>query len=279
MRIRCYGSRGSIPVSGRQFSAYGGDTTCLEVRTCNEEVIIVDAGSGIRRLGERLLAEGRFSYHILFTHAHLDHIIGFPFFKPIYLEKAVIQIMGCPTTQGNIKKLLSKNMMPPFFPVPFESLKADIRYTEECSVFFEIDGVKIYPIKLNHPNVGNGYKFVENGKSFVFMTDNELSFDHGNGRGRRDYLEFSKGADILFHDAEYTPEEYRTQKGWGHSTYFDALDLAIDAGVKHLGLFHHNQGRSDAELDEIVRQCRYVGLSRNSRVKCSGVQAGSEWIL
>ena len=124
MIIRCYGARGSIPVSGKEYIKYGGDTTCLEIRTKNDEIIIVDAGSGIRRLGNRLLREGRLNYHVLFTHSHLDHIMGFPFFRPIYNENAAIHLMGCPATQGNIRKLLSKSMSAPLFPIQFDALQA-----------------------------------------------------------------------------------------------------------------------------------------------------------
>ena len=116
MIIRCYGARGSIPVSGREYLKYGGDTTCIEIRSKNDEIIIVDTGSGVRRLGNRLLSEKRFEYNIIFTHSHWDHILGFPFFKPIYDEKTVLNLMGCTTTQGNLKKLLSRTMSQPFFP-------------------------------------------------------------------------------------------------------------------------------------------------------------------
>ena len=206
MIIRCYGARGSIPVSGKQYLKYGGDTTCLEIRSKNDEIIIVDAGSGIRRLGNKLLDEQRYEYNIIFTHSHMDHILGFPFFKPIYNEKAIINLMGCPTTQGDISKLLSRAMSAPFFPVQFDQLKAKINYAADCPISFSIDSIEIFPINLSHPNVGMGYKFIEDEKIFVFLTDNELGYRHRNGMTFEEYADFAKDADLLIHDAEYTSE-------------------------------------------------------------------------
>ncbi len=268
MIIRCYGARGPIPVSGEEYVKYGGDTTCLEIRSKNDEIIIVDAGSGIRRLGNRLLREGRLNYHVLFTHSHLDHILGFPFFKPVYHEKAIIHLMGCPTTQGNIRKLLSKSMSAPLFPIQFDALQAKIDYDVECQLSFHIDSIEIFPINLSHPNGGMGYKFVEDGKTFVFLTDNELAYKHRNGRTFEEYVTFSKEADLLIHDSEYTREEYEETRGWGHSTYLDALRLAREANVKTFGLFHHNQNRSDAEQDAIVQRCRSINEENNIDMEC-----------
>ncbi len=258
MIIRCYGARGSIPVSGREYLKYGGDTTCLEIRTENDEIIIVDAGSGIRRLGNRLLKEKRFEFNLIFTHSHWDHILGFPFFKPIYDERTTINLMGCPNTQGDFKKLLSKTMTGPFFPFPFDKLKARINYSGACPTSFRVDSVEITPINLSHPNMGMGYKFVEHGKIFVFLTDNELGYRHRNGGTFEEYARFAGEADLFIHDAEYTSEQYKLTRAWGHSTYADALNLALEAHVRQLGLFHHNQDRSDADLDVIVKECQEI---------------------
>ena len=268
MIIRCYGARGSIPVSGEEYIKYGGDTTCLEIRSKNNEIIIVDAGTGIRRLGEKLVKEQRFEYSMIFTHSHLDHITGFPFFMPIYNEKTTIDLMGCPSTQGNIKKLLSKAMGPPFFPVPFDRLSAQINYANECSISFQIDSIEVHPTNLSHPNVGMGYKFIEDGKKFVFLTDNELGYRHRDGQDFEAYVDFATDADLLIHDAEYTPEEYKIKKTWGHSTYKEALKLALEARVKSLGLFHHNMGRSDRAVDRIVRRCRKTIESKKNGMDC-----------
>jgi len=279
MIIRCYGARGSIAVSGQEYLKYGGDTTCLEIRSKNDEIIIVDAGSGIRRLGNKLLGENRFAYSVIFTHSHLDHIIGFPFFKPVSHERVTIDLLGCPTTQGNIRKLLSRAMGAPLFPVPFEQLKANINYTGECALSFHVDTVEISPINLSHPNVGMGYRFVEDGKKFVFLTDNELGYRHREGRSFDEYVEFSKGADFLIHDAMYTPAQYETTRTWGHSTYMDALNLALAARVKRLGLFHHDHNRDDDELDAIVQACREFIQRKKSQMECFALNQTTELTL
>ncbi len=279
MIIRCYGARGSIPVSGEKYLKYGGDTTCLEIRSKNDEILIVDAGSGIRRLGNKLLEEKRYEYNIIFTHSHMDHILGFPFFKPIYNEKAIINLMGCPSTQGDISKLLSKAMSAPFFPIHFDQLKAKINYASDCPISFRIDSIEVFPINLSHPNLGTGYKFVEDEKTFVFLTDNELGYRHRNGMTFDEYADFAKDADLLIHDAEYTPEQYKSVKTWGHSNYIDSLNLALTAHVKRFGLFHHNQDRSDADQDLIVKECRDILKSKNSDMECFALTQTTELTL
>lgn len=276
MIIRCWGARGSIPVSGPEYVKYGGDTTCVEIRTHEDEIIIIDAGSGIRKLGNKLLAEGRIQYHMIFTHSHWDHILGFPFFKPIYRRETSIRMFGCPFTQESIKKMISRVMAPPNFPVDFENVQADISYHEACADSFSIKSMKVMPILTSHPNPGMGYKFIEDGKSFVFLTDNELTFQHPGGLSYQDYMRFSSQADLLIHDSEYTEEEYKTKKTWGHSTYKDALKLALDAGVKKFGLFHHNQERTDAGVDEIVQDCRQIIRNHKANLECFAVYEGME---
>lgn len=268
MIIRCYGARGSIPISGKEHLKYGGDTACIEVRTKNGEIIIVDAGSGIRRLGNDLIEEGRSRFTVLFTHSHWDHILGFPFFKPLFNEGTVVELRGCPEAQGNIRKLLSKAMSAPLFPFRLDQMAATIRYDGECPPVFRIDSVEISTIRLSHPNSGIGYRFVEDGKVFVFLTDNELGYRHRGGRPFDEYTAFARHADLLIHDAEYTPEQYKSTIGWGHSTYVDAMTLAMAAGASRLGLFHHNQDRTDAEQDEIVRECHQILEEEKASMEC-----------
>lgn len=279
MIIRCHGARGSIPVSGKEFSIYGGDTTCIEVRSKNDEIIIVDAGSGIRHLGNLLLKEQRFEYTLLFTHSHWDHILGFPFFKPLYDEKTRIELLGCPLAQGDIQKLLTRSMSAPYFPLPFDQLKANIHYTPECALNYSIDTIEVSFIKLSHPNLGAGYKFVENGKTFAFITDNELGYRHRGGRSFQEYADFAAHADLLIHDAEYTPSQYKTTKAWGHSTYTDALKLAMAADVRQFGLFHHNQDRPDADIDAMVEHCKELIEKKKKNIACFAVSQTFEITL
>ncbi len=274
MRIRCWGARGSIPVSGPQYAAYGGDTTCLEIRTGGDDVIIVDAGSGIRALGNSLLAQGRFEYAMLFTHGHWDHIMGFPFFKPLYDRRTRIAAYGCPYARASLKDVLSPSMSPPQFPININEITADVAYHEICDGRITLGGVDVRTIRLSHPNNGTGYRFTEAGRSFVFLTDNELSFRHEGGCGYDEYLSFARGADLLVHDAEYTPDELAKKRTWGHSACTEALRLALDAGVKKLGLFHHNQDRGDGEIDGMVRDCREAASRSGTGLEVFGASQG-----
>ncbi|HAY20982.1 MBL fold metallo-hydrolase [Desulfobacca acetoxidans] len=279
MLIRCYGARGSIPVSGPEYIRYGGDTTCLEIRSQDGDIIIVDAGSGIRRLGKNLMAAERFDYTLFMTHSHWDHILGFPFFKPIYDPRTRITILGCNRTQGDIKNLLAAAMRTPFFPVPFSALEAEINYNDECVWSHHIGPLEVFPISLSHPNGGLGYKFVEAGKTFVFLTDNELGYQHRGGLHPREYTEFAFNADLLIHDAEYTPEEYQQTRRWGHSTYLEALDLAMQARVKRFGLFHHNQDRTDSGIDNLLEHCREIIAAQKSSLEVFALAQTSEILL
>jgi phosphoribosyl 1,2-cyclic phosphodiesterase len=279
MLIKCWGSRGSIPVSGSDYLKYGGDTTCLEIRTKSDDIIIIDSGTGIRRLGNQLLNEGHFRYHFLFTHAHWDHVMGFPFFKPIFYKRAEFLMHRCPFGNKFVETVLGKVMKPPYFPVRYEELQANMTYQEACPSQFEIGSVSITPIPLSHPNQGSGYKFVEDGKTFVFLTDNELSFTHKGGMKVTDYTAFSAGADLLIHDAEYTPEEYENTVQWGHSMYTEVLDLAFEAEVKRLGLFHLNQERSDRDMDEIVDICTQRITVKGKDIECFAVGCDSLYHL
>jgi phosphoribosyl 1,2-cyclic phosphodiesterase len=279
MLIKCWGSRGSIPVSGNEYLKYGGDTTCIEIRTKSDDIIIIDAGTGIRRLGNQLINEGRYEYHFIFTHAHWDHLMGFPFFKPIFYSRSKFLMHRCPFQSNFVETVLAKLMSPPYFPVRYDELLADISYQEACPSPFEIGSVSIEPIPLSHPNRGSGYKFIEDDKSFVFLTDNELGFIHSGGVAYEDYVKFSMKADLLIHDAEYTPEEYEQTKKWGHSMYTEVLDLAFEAEVKHLGLFHLNQDRTDKDMDEIIEICKQRIIVKGQTTDCFAVGCDSTFYL
>lgn len=280
MLVRCWGSRGSIPVSGPEYVRYGGDTTCVEVRSAADDILVVDAGSGIRRLGSRLLSEGRLDLTLLFTHAHWDHVLGLPFFKPVYIPQARIDIHGCPFEMGDLFAVLRQVMNAPYFPVQYEQLLSQRQHTLACGLESSVGSLTVTSIPLSHPNKGQGYKFEEDGKSFVFLTDNELDFEHPGGASYEEYAAFSQGADLLVHDAEYTPEEYeRLTRGWGHTVYLRALDLAMDAGVKRFGLFHLNQDRNDVQVDAMVEHCREVVADRGLDMEVFAMAQDQEIVL
>lgn len=270
MFVKIWGARGSIPVSGQEYIKYGGDTTCIEIRSKNGRVIIIDAGTGIRRLGKDLLVQGLYDYDLIFTHAHWDHIMGFPFFRPLYSDRTSLRVHGCPFTEEFVRTMLSRIMSPPNFPVTYGDLLAHIAYSDGCPEKFQIDSVTVMPIDISHPGGGKGYKFIEEGRSFVFLTDHELGYTHPGGLPRESYLQFCAGADLLVLDAEFTGEEYGRHRSWGHSSYLDTLNLAMEAGVKQLALFHINQDRTDRAMDKIVEHCRRVVRESNAQVGILG---------
>ncbi|MBU8912102.1 MAG: MBL fold metallo-hydrolase [Desulfobacterales bacterium] len=268
MDIKCWGSRGSISVSGKQYLKYGGDTTCIEITAESGETIIIDAGTGIRHIGNPLVKSNITRYHLLFTHAHWDHILGFVFFKPLLSSKAKIIIQDYKFSGIYTRDILDEVMKPPFFPIGLKDMKADIKFEKALNNTFSIGSIRVETIPLNHSGGGLGYKFIENGKSFVFLTDNELGFNHPGGLGFDAYLDFSRNVDLLFHDGEYTEEEYKQRRGWGHSSICDVLDLAVKANVKKLGLFHMNQDRTDDQMDKIINDCQTDLKKKDSVLDC-----------
>jgi phosphoribosyl 1,2-cyclic phosphodiesterase len=268
MYIRCWGSRGSLPVSGAEFDRYGGDTTCLEIRSSKGDIIIVDAGSGIRALGNKLVKEKAKRLDFLFTHAHWDHILGFPFFHPVYQKGVTITIRGCPFNMASYREILRGLMSPPYFPVGLEVVRANIRFANINQRVFHIGSIKVQPIFISHPNGGLGFRFEENGKSFVFLTDNELDYVHDMGLGFSDYVEFCKNADLLIHDSEFTDKDYKFYRLFGHSQYTDAVRLAIKSQVKRLGLFHLNRERTDEKVDAIVEHANALIAKSKIRIEC-----------
>jgi len=276
MIIRCWGARGSIPTSGKNYLRYGGNTTCLEIRNSRNDVLMVDAGSGIREAGNALLTEGRRDFTLILTHAHWDHIMGFPFFKPLYRKKTTLNIWGCSFAQDSVKEMLARVMSAPYFPIHYDDVQARVDYQATCDGEYRLGDLAVTPVQLSHPNQGNGYKFSQNGKSFVFLTDNELGFRHPGGLAFDDYLDFCKGADLLIHDAEYDDKEYPKRRGWGHSTVEQATKLAIEAGVKQLGLFHHNQDRHDDDIDAMVAASRSMIADHHATLDCFAVYQSME---
>ena len=276
MRIKFWGSRGSVPVSGPEYLKYGGDTTCVEICSASGEILIIDAGTGIRRLGKSLLRRGIKNCRMLFTHAHWDHIMGFPFFAPIYQKDFSIELMGCPFAQHAVRDMVSKTMEAPNFPVDFDKVAASFTFQKLCDGESRTDGLRILPVSLSHPNSGTGYRISEGKNSFVFLTDNELGFQHPGGLAPDDYAAFCRGAELLVHDAEFCDGEYGRVKGWGHSTWNMALELAEKAGVKKFGLYHHNADRSDSEIDTITGEC---SRRAPAGLEVFAVAAGGEVVL
>jgi phosphoribosyl 1,2-cyclic phosphodiesterase len=281
MRIKFWGTRGSIAVPGKQTIRYGGNTTCLEITLESGRVVIVDAGTGIRALGDKLASENeKVDIHLLVTHIHWDHVLGFPYFTPLYRSTSHILIDGYPTCVNGLRNTFDNKMGDGFFPVKFADLKAEIQYLEILQHRpLEIDGAVIEAIPLHHPQGGFGFRFREGEKTFVFLTDNELRKDGWKDRSFDDYAEFCRNADLLIHDAQYTPEEIEERRDWGHSDYLSAFDLAYTAGVKNLFLFHHDPSRTDAEVSEIQGKCEAFARNKKSTLIIDAAQEESEIML
>ncbi len=279
MIVRCWGARGSIPVSGSEYLRFGGSTTCLEIQTAEGQTLILDAGSGIRRLGHYLLGRGQKRYHLLLTHTHLDHVMGLPFFRPVYDSAVTLDVYGCPFVHNSMQELLSDTLRAPTFPVDLSVFRAQISYHSLDGSPFRIGGVSVRTIPLSHPNRGVGYRIEEQGQVLVFLTDNELAYRHPGGLAFEDYVQACAHADLLIHDAEFTPEEYRVTRKWGHSEYTDALRLAVQAQVKAFALFHHNQDRTDHALEQIVEECRRTVRDEEPHLSCFAMHEGMELAL
>ncbi len=258
MRIKIWGARGSIPVSGEQYLKYGGNTTCVEIRLRNGEIIIIDAGTGIRELGSSLTEEDLDkTLHMFFSHAHWDHIQGFPFFSPLYREKTRLNIYGCLSVTRGTAEILSSQMDRTYFPVPFHSLPSRIEFFSDCIKDMVINDARIEAIENNHPVLCHSIKVTENEKTFVFMTDNEL----GQREPRTEFQEFVKfaqEADCLIHDCMYLDEEIDAKQGWGHSAISRTCELVSRSGVRNFGVFHHDPERSDREVDKMVSRCAAI---------------------
>jgi len=280
MKITVWGCRGSLPSPGPDTIKYGGNTTCLEIRLNDKTVIIIDAGSGMRALGDKLIKDPDLKEIYLFlTHTHWDHLMGFPFFAPCYSDRFRIHICGGATSISSLKNFLEHRMEPPYFPVTFDVMKAHFDFSPDQENNYVIGTSEIFYIHLNHPNGGYGYKIIENNKSFVFLTDNELDFHHQGGLAPEDYKAFSHAADLLLHDAQYTNEKYKNTKGWGHSTFDHATDLSIDADAKRFGIFHHDPASTDADVDGFVSYCRERAAQKHAAVECFGTMEGMELIV
>ncbi len=277
MRVTFWGTRGSIAVPGKDTTLYGGNTTCLEVDLRSGSKVIIDAGTGIRALGQKLAATGeRIDIHLLITHIHWDHILGFPFFAPIHEPTSRILIDGFHTCMKGLRYTFDNKMGDGFFPIQFDDLKAEIHYLDRLNRgSLEIGDTLIDRIPLQHPQGGFGFRIREGKRSLVFVTDNELRADAWAGSTPEEYVAFCRDADILIHDAQYTSQEIEERRGWGHSDYQATLELAFQSGVKRLILFHHDPSRKDPEVTAMTGLCRELARRHKSIVRIEAAQENS----
>ena len=268
MKIQFWGVRGSIPSPGPDTSQFGGNTPCVEISNEREPLIILDAGTGIRKLGLDILQDPSVEeIHIFFSHTHWDHIQGLPFFAPLFSPKYTIKLYGPVHYSKNLEQILSQQMEYTYFPVRVQELACNLSFHDIAEEGLNVGaGIKVRTKYVNHPVVCLAYRITHNGKSFVYATDHEPYrnlFEDGDQSDREEgrlvameqtdaLVDFIDGAEILCVDAQYTPDEYDNKIGWGHSSVDDSYQLAREAGVGEMIVFHHDPDRTDAALQKIL---------------------------
>jgi len=276
MKITFWGTRGSIAAPGPDTVTYGGNTTCVEVTLSSGRTVIIDAGTGIRKLGDALLEQNKHEdLYLLITHVHWDHISGFPFFGPLFRSNCRITVDGCRRSMEGLKRVFSANYLDGTWPLAFEDLKARIENSHELRQGrLALDGTLVMPHQLQHPQGGLGFRFTEGNRSLVFLTDNELREDGWNGSCFSDFVFFCRGADLVIHDCQYLPEEIQIRRGWGHTDLESVVKLAVEAGIGKLVLFHHDPWRTDAAVAKIVERCRSIAAESGSSVQIEAAREG-----
>lgn len=270
MKLTFRGVRGSIASPGSDTVIYGGNTTCIEVRTDDNQLLILDAGTGIFPLSRTLLPELPLHIHLFITHTHWDHIQGLPFFIPLFMKGNQITIYGAfdPVGQRNIREVLARQMEYAFFPVSESQLNATIRYqtvTDHQAV--QVQDATITPLLMNHPVMNFGYRINCGNKSMFFSGDHEWDYniydpddaEYGEYQQmiqdkHRSILDFIQDVDVLVMDSSYTREEYPHKRGWGHGTFDTSIQTARQAQARHLFCTHHEPTRTDADLERVFRE-------------------------
>ena len=303
MKVTFWGVRGSIPTPGATTSRYGGNTPCVTVEE-GETLIIIDCGTGLRVLGNNLLQRfngNPINAHIFISHAHWDHIQGFPFFIPAFIPSNTFTIYGAEGANRQIEDTLAGQMESPYFPVTLREMGAKLRFEHISEGEFTIDGLKVTTCFLNHPGVTLGYKISNGNESLVYLSDHEpfsrmlstpspykIPPDQGLSANEtacfaetrdKEYSEFCMNADLLVEDSPYTPDEYAKRVGWGHACIDDVVAMAVGARVKQLALFHHDPSHTDDQMDSIVEMCRTRLIPKDSALKCFAAQEGQQIII
>jgi phosphoribosyl 1,2-cyclic phosphodiesterase len=258
--VRFWGVRGSIACSGPRTARYGGNTSSLEVR-CDERMLLFDAGTGLRYLGNELiknegvsrLASLPLEADLFLTHTHFDHVAGLPFFKPFFKSQNRFRLWAGHLVEGmTLRRVLGEFMMSPLFPVPPQIFRARMEYREfkAGETLRPAEGIAVRTTLLNHPDGATGYRVDYGGHSICYLTDTE----HVPGAPDRNILGLIAGADLVIYDSMYTDAEYDAYVGWGHSTWQEGVRLCRAAGAKRLAVFHHDPEHDDDMLDGIARE-------------------------
>ncbi|MCD6052321.1 MAG: hypothetical protein K0Q55_3739 [Verrucomicrobia bacterium] len=295
VRVRFWGVRGSIATPGPDTAYYGGNTTCIEVRA-DGEIIILDAGTGIRPLGLKLINEFKsqpMRATVLLTHTHWDHIQGFPFFIPAYNPKNQLRILGYEGARKGLLTTLSSQMESPYFPISMQEMPGNIECLELKELEFNIGQVKVQAKFVNHPGICVGYKLITSKGSIVFIPDNEpyVRLKAAPGKlGPKEHAEalefarqqdqklidFIRGAEVLIMDSQYDATEYPRHVGWGHTCVDDTVAFAMTAGVKKLFLFHHDPGHDDEHIGHMEAQARDLVRRQEGTLEVEAAREGLE---
>ena len=257
--------RGSIPTPGPATVRYGGNTSCVEVRS-GDDIIILDAGSGLRALGRALLAEFKnqpLNLTLLLTHTHWDHIQGLPFFAPIYDPRCQLRILGGEGARKGLVNALTGQMESTYFPVPFAKLPSNIEIEELKDFNLNIGSVCVRAQRANHPGLCVGYRLFSPDGLVAFFPDAESS----QGGEDREMIEFLRDVDVLILDSQYDSAEYKKHIGWGHGCVDDSVALALQAGVKQLCLFHHDPDHDDKQIDAFVKHARQLVAKQQGEIE------------
>jgi len=285
MKIQLWGTRGSIPVPGNNTLKYGGNTPCVQVLSKNKELLIIDGGTGIRALGDKILKdfpEG-VEINVIISHTHWDHIHGLLFFRPFYFEQYTINLFSNENNGMSVENVLTSQMHPNFFPISIDNFKAKINYfaiSEKQNYFFE--ELKLQTISMHHSKGTLGFKVFEGDRNFVYMTDNELYYNppekyptlNSIAKLNSDLIEFASNTDLLIHDSTFDIRDYPKRIGWGHSNNISTVMFAHLAGIKNLYLFHYDPIYKDEDIDIIEKESNEEIKKMNSSVICKASYEG-----
>ncbi len=284
--VTFWGTRGSIPTPGAHTARYGGNTPCVAVEGAAGQLVILDAGTGIRALGLQLVEQqnGALNAEILLSHAHWDHIQGLPHFKPFFAPGNAVRIWGSRQGTVSLEAILRRQMDPAVFPVPLDALSARLTVQQVEAGEFSIGPFRVRAFPLRHPGTTLGYRLTpaSGGPSMAYVTDNELGPGGHYGTPaswRQDFVDFLAGLDLLIHDAMYTPAELEAHRGWGHSNYEEAVAVAADAGAKRLVLFHHEPEHGDDIMDGLLTHARRYAKAGGRPLEVLAAQEGMQLTL
>ncbi len=256
-KVKLWGVRGSIACPSAKYVAYGGNTSCIEVALGGRRIIL-DCGTGLRNLGQYFTRKGAMNSHILLTHTHWDHINGFPFFTPAYMNENAFTVMAGHLWDKDfgVQEVLAGHMSQPTFPVPLDIMAAKLDFVDfEAGEDFDLgQGIKVKTCKLNHPDNATGYRIEYRGSSLCYITDTE----HVVGKPDQNILGLIEGADLVIYDSTYTDNEFKHKIGWGHSTWQEGIRLCHAANVGRLAIFHHDPDHEDPFMEQLEAEARYA---------------------